>query len=204
MFSGSLRRFEKSMDIGYEQWHDGIGYDLDALDHLNDSEKRQVEGKLIPRAANDWRDLEALDRLGTPAAIEAILRVRSATDPQIQLYAHQYGPLPSEQEWERAILRLLETAEIYSGLTQVLNCAIEHPSEAVVAMLWHKVRSPESGVAYHCAAALCCIAGVLESIYDDSQRELFLNLVGPASENRSKAVMDLEALLGLKGNQGGS
>jgi hypothetical protein len=195
MPSEPLRRFEKSMEIGYEQWHDGMGYDVEAIDKLSDSEKREVERKLVPRAANDWRDLEALDRLGTPAAIQAILRVRSTADPQIRLTAHQYGPEPSPQEWEQVIVASLETAEIYSGLTQALSCATSHSSQAVESVLWRKVRDPESGIAYHCASALCCIKGLQVSEYDDTHRALFLRLVGPDSPDRAQAVQELESLL---------
>ncbi len=199
MASKSLRQFEESMQIGYEQWHDGIGYDLEAIDQLTESEKKMVEGKLVPRAGNDWRDLEALDRLGTPSATVAILGVRQSGEPQIRLTAHQFGPEPSSSEWERAIMDSLAIAEITSGLIQALNCAIEHPSEAVVALLWSKVRDPQSGVAYHCASALCCISGILESMYDDKYRKLFLRLVGPGTEDRSLAVRELERILALPG-----
>jgi hypothetical protein len=195
MDSGAFNRFQKSMNIGYEQWHDGVGYDLEAIDQLTESEKKVVEGKLVPRAGNDWRDIEALDRLGTPAAIQAILRVRQTGDVQIQLTAHQYGPEPTEAEWERAIMNSLATAEIMTGLISALNCAIEHPSDPVVSMLWSKVRDPKSGVAYHCASTLCCIGGAIDSIYDDKYRTLFLRLVGPASEDRSLAVQELESIL---------
>ena len=195
MKSKALQQFEKSMDIGYEQWHDGIGYDLDAIVQLTDNEIKIVEGLLIPRAGNDWRDLEALDRIGTPAAIQAIHRVRKTADVQIQLTAHQYGPEPTEPEWERAIMNSLATAEIISGLISALNCAIENPSDPVIAMLWSRVRDPKSGVAYHCAAALCCIGGVIDSMNDDKYRALFLRLVGPSSEDRSLAVQELEEML---------
>jgi hypothetical protein len=195
MSSDALDRFAKSMNIGYDEWHDGIGYDLLALDELTEAEKPLAVGLLIPRAAQDWRDLEALDRLGTAEAIEAILGVRSHGNPQIRLRAHENGPEPTEAEWEKAILGSLESAERYGGLTQVLDCAVSHPSEAVVAKLWTKVRDPESGVAYHCAAALCCIGGVTDSMYDDSRRKLFLRLVEPESADRAQAVQELEKLL---------
>lgn len=195
MDSEALTRFEKSMAIGYEEWHDGIGYDLTALDELTESEKRFAEKLLIPRATNDWRDLEALDRLGTPGAIRAILDARRARDPDIRLRAHRYGPEPTAEEWESSILALLKVADLYSGLTQVLDCAVEHPSSAVQAMLWTRVRDPESGVAYHCAAALCCIHGVLDSMYDDRYRPLFLRLVAKASEDRTQAVEELAKLI---------
>jgi hypothetical protein len=195
MFSSAFQRFEKSMEIGYEQWHDGTGYDLEAIDQFTLGEKQRAEKRLIPRAGNDWRDLEALDRLGTPTAIQAILETRLKGEVQIRLTAHLYGPEPTDAEWERAILASLEVAEIYSGLIQVLNCAISHPTSVVVATLWAKVRNPESGVAYHCAAALCCIKGVIDSLYSDARRDLFLRLVGPSSEDRTLAINDLEAIL---------
>ena len=195
MASEAFNRFKRSMDIGYEQWHDGIGYDLDAIDHLTDAEKKMAENLLIPRAEKDWRDLEALDRLGTPGAIQSILAVRHAKDPQIRLRAHEYGPAPTAAEWEHTILSSLETAEIYSGLIQVLNRAIGYPTPPVIDKLWSKVRDPKSGVAYHCAAALCCITGIQDSMYDDQHRELFLRLVGPASSERIQAVQELELMI---------
>lgn len=195
MPSEALRRFESSMAVGYEQWHDGIGYDLDALDRLSEAEKRHAERLLVPRAHKDWRDLEALDRLGTPNAIAAILQARKTADPEMRLRAHRYGPQPTAAEWESAILGSLENAVIYASLTQALDCAIEHPSARVVLMLWEKVRSASDGVPYHCAAALCCIGGVLDSQHDDRFRDLFLRLAGPSGATRKDAVRELEALL---------
>lgn len=180
------------MNIGYEQWHDGVGYDIDAIDHMSADEKRAVERLLVPRAANDWRDLEALDRLGTRRAVEAILQVRQAKDHEMRLRAHQYGPEPSTDDWESAILASLAVAQLFSGLINALNCAIEHPGPRVIDMLWQKVRDPGSGVAYHCAAALSCIAGSSESLYDDRHRQLFLRLNAQASPDRDMAIHELE------------
>jgi hypothetical protein len=195
MSSEALDRFARSMTIGYDEWHDGIGYDLLALDEMTEPEKRLAAGLLIPRAAQDWRDLEALDRLATAEAIAAIVRVRQHRDPQIRLRAHEYGPEPTEAEWETAIVASLDSAELYGGLTQALDCAVSHPSEAVEEKLWDKVRDPESGVAYHCAAALCCIHGVIDSMVDDSRRKLFLRIGQPESGDRTQAIQELETLL---------
>lgn len=199
MLSDAVRRFKASLEIGYEQWHDGVGYDLEALDELTDSERHTIERLLIPRASQDWRDLEALDRLGTPAARQAILNVRKADDANIRLRALDYGPEASAQEWEDALVASLETAQLYDGLSQALARAAEHPSQAVVDILWRKIRDPESGVAYHCAATLSCIMGAIDSPYDDAWRPLFLRLVGPSSPDRSAAVRELEERLAGRG-----
>ena len=66
-------RFERSMAIDYEKWHDGIGYDVDAIDDATPAERERIERLLLARRYADWRDVEALARLRSPAA-EAELR----------------------------------------------------------------------------------------------------------------------------------
>ena len=61
-----------STHIGYDEWHDGIGYDLDALGQLEGGERDEVQRWLLARANEDWRDLEALDALGSSAAKGAV------------------------------------------------------------------------------------------------------------------------------------
>ncbi len=74
MPSADYNRFIASMTIGFDQWHDGTGYDLDALRELNGDERAQVERVLIDhlRFPGNWRDIESLNVLGTPGARSAI------------------------------------------------------------------------------------------------------------------------------------
>lgn len=182
------------MNIGYEQWHDGIGYDLEAIDELEGREREEAAQLLVPRADKDWRDLEALDRVGTPSAIEAILKVRKSKDPEMRLRAHHYGPTPTEEDWERAILDLLPTAEPYAGLTVVMDTIREHPTPAVIRALWEQVRNPDSVNIYHSAAMLAEIAGVIDSVYDFTHRPLFLKLQEKGTESREQALKEFEVL----------
>ena len=73
----ALERFAASMAIGYDEWHDGIGYDLTALAEASQAERGAIESLLLPRAEQDWRDVEALAALDTPAARVALLRALS-------------------------------------------------------------------------------------------------------------------------------
>ena len=182
------------MNIGYEQWHDGIGYDLAALDELNDTDRSLVEGLLIPRAANDWRDLEALGRLGTPKSIRAIMEVRSVKDPEMRLRAHHYGPDPSAEEWNSAIVNALAQVEPFAGLVLTMDSACAHHSPAVIDALWNCVRTPGRSLAFHCAEALGRIAGFVDSPFDMKHRDLFLRFNGPDTEDRRKAIAELEQL----------
>jgi hypothetical protein len=46
-----FQRFQKSRNIAYEQWHDGIGYDLDAFASMSPEEKRACSRSSDPEAA---------------------------------------------------------------------------------------------------------------------------------------------------------
>ena len=194
MSSEAYKRFIGSMQIGYEQWHDGIGYDLAALDELSESERGDVGRILVSRAEKDWRDLEALDRLASSASIEAILKARKSPDPEIRLHAHEVGPAPSQEEWDEAILYSLPKVEPFAGLSITIRCAVAHPSSAVREGLWAQIKDPASKIAYHCAEAIAHIERVTKSIYSDRHRPLFLRLVGPASPDREEAVSEIERL----------
>lgn len=61
-------RFERSMPIDHEKWHDGIGYGLDTLRGATEAERRQIETLLLEHRIGDWRDVEALAALDSPRA----------------------------------------------------------------------------------------------------------------------------------------
>jgi len=61
-------RFRLSMEIDYEKWHDGVGYDVDLLAHAGPQDRQAIEDLLIARQCRDWRDVEALTALGSSNA----------------------------------------------------------------------------------------------------------------------------------------
>ncbi len=87
MASPDFLRFHKSMHIGYEQWHDGIGYDLEALRQLAADERQLAEDILVSRKAADWRDIEALDCLGSPRALKEIEDALKCADLSVRIEA---------------------------------------------------------------------------------------------------------------------
>src|SRR5262249_46830232 len=52
-------RFLSSMVMTFDMWHDGIGYDLDALAEVQPSSLAAIETALINHKPRDWRDIEA-------------------------------------------------------------------------------------------------------------------------------------------------
>ncbi len=67
--SDAYERFQKSMVIGFDQWHDGIGYDLDAFRAMRAEEQAEVVKSLKARGPNhDWRDIEVFELADSLAA----------------------------------------------------------------------------------------------------------------------------------------
>jgi hypothetical protein len=124
MPSPAYTTFLDSMKIGYEQWHDGMGYDLDALRQIDGDEREAVESILIEHlnSPGDWRDVEALHALGTPRAAEAISAARS--HPLAEVRTHAARLAGNQSDLEAAITSGLASD---SGWFQVLDLAEQCP-----------------------------------------------------------------------------
>ena len=53
--SDAVSRFRASMNIDYEKWHDGIGYDLDALRAASNGERAEAFSALCEKIGVDAR-----------------------------------------------------------------------------------------------------------------------------------------------------
>src|SRR5256885_9230574 len=79
--SPAYEAFLASMNIGLSEWRDGIGYDLGALPKITRAGRTEL-GVLMGerlKTTPDWRGVEALSAIGTPAAL-AILRAARQHD----------------------------------------------------------------------------------------------------------------------------
>ena len=70
--SEAYQRFIASMTVDFDKWHDGTGYDLQALAELRGQDRQDVESLLLSRAGGDWRDKEALAAIGSARAIRGL------------------------------------------------------------------------------------------------------------------------------------
>ncbi|MGE0191137.1 MAG: hypothetical protein AB7T63_03755 [Planctomycetota bacterium] len=191
-------RFERSMAIDYEKWHDGIGYDLDAIDGATPAERQRIERLLLARRYADWRDVEALARLRTPAA-EAELRIaRERGSPEVRMAVLRHAPwLVSDAEREAALVRALGEATIYGGLTAAIDQAVEFHPPAVVEALWRGLLDRPGEVAVHYAALLAFLHGRAEEPFDMALRPLFLRFATEEGEERRAALAELRRHVGL-------
>ena len=112
-----LSRFIESMKIDYEKWHDGIGYDLEALKEANKEEREAIERILINRNPPDWRDIEALATLDTPRTRSALIVTTLGGINEVNMAVLRYAPqLINDELRTRLIVEALKSASFYYGL----------------------------------------------------------------------------------------
>jgi hypothetical protein len=196
--SDAYERFKASMNIGYEQWHDGVGYDLDALDEMTDSEKQDIEHLLIARKDSDWRDAEALARLGSARAVEALHESMKGPNREVRLRAaERLRDAGHSVDLEALIVEALGHGELGDGLGQAEMLAEEHPTEAVKRALLTGALCAGDGRGVRFSALLLYLHGLAPEAFDWNQRPFFLKFTGdPDRPERREAFAELCAKIG--------
>lgn len=192
-----LARFKASMEINYEKWHDGIGYDLDLIKQANPEELKAIEDLLIQRRNSDWRDVEALAALNSPRAQGALKEAFRSGDTQVRMAVHSHAPeLMTESQKTASLVQALEQADTSGGLTQaLLQVETFHPPEVMTALL-RGLMDHDGGTACHFAAMLYFLHGKSASAFDWNHRPFFLRFNTPDLAEREKAVRELCETLG--------
>lgn len=194
----AVDRFRRSMQIDYEKWHDGVGYDLDAIRDATAGEREEIERLLVGRASSDWRDVQALATLGTPGAHAALREAMRSEKAEIRLAVSSYAPgLFDETGRTRSLVSALEKAEFYDGLTQALREAEEHHPPEVVDALFRGALRRDGPVAVHFAAMLMFLHGKADSPFDMAQRQFFLTFHTTDPAERRERVRELCASIGI-------
>jgi hypothetical protein len=182
------------MAIGYEQWHEGTPYDLDALDALSDDEKREIEEQLVTRAGADWRDVQALDRLGTPRALCALERTLVTKELEIRVEAAaclaRRGLLAGER-LDQLIVDSLAHATISNGMVKTLAFAQERLTLPVLRQLFECAEKGNDDIRLHAAALIHYLFGVSKTAFDWDRRPFYLRFVSKDRKERRKAFIQL-------------
>ncbi len=196
MRSALLDRFEESLTMNFDRWHDGEGYALDLLDEATPEEFAQIEGLLLSRSPRDWRDIEALVRLDTPASRE---RLRGAWDQgdfdlRLAIASHARGSF-DEAEIAEVLVTALRERGIGDGLVGTMLVVEEFHPPAVVEALLEGARGREGAVAYDCASMLLFLHGQIGSVHDLEERPFLVQFL---EEDRSAAFRELCARIGVE------
>lgn len=188
----AVRRFRESMVIDYEKWHDGVGYDLDALRAATPAERKEIESLLVARGASDWRDVEALAALGTPAAREALEYAMDHGNAEIRLAVMRHAPDVAEDDGSTAALvSALRTANLFGGLSQALDAVEEFHPPAVIDALFRGALDRDGEAAVHFAAMLTFLHGKADEAFDWEQRPFFLRFHTEDRSEREAAFREL-------------
>jgi hypothetical protein len=190
------------MEMNYEKWHDGTGYDLDILKTASPQELTQIEDFLIARQVFDWRDVEALAEFDTPRARALLRRTLKGRNRELAIAVNDYAPqLVSETEQTKTLVAALKETGSYTGLVQALLQVEDfHPPEVVDA-LFRGVLTRDGEDAVHFAAMLMFVHGKADSSFDWSQRPFFLKFNTEVPAERKAVFRKLCEKLGVNGTR---
>src|SRR5262249_23629915 len=160
-------RFERSLELDYDRWHDGDGYDLNAIAEATPVDRAAIEAILLQRRITDWRDVEALAALGTPAAINALKAAWEHAPARIRLAIARHSPeLIPVAERTSSLVGILETASLDNGLSQAIDQAEDFHPQPVMETLFRGTLRRNGAAAMHFAALLMFLHGKAESAFD--------------------------------------
>jgi hypothetical protein len=181
-----LQRFEDSMQIGFEEWHDGIGYDIEAIRLASQAEREAIEQILINHSPRDWRDIEALAEINTKCARETIKEAIKDPNPVVRVAVTRFAPdLVTDIERSKSITDALQNIEIFSGLSQVLLEVERHHPKEVIEALIKGLLNRKGDVAVHFVAMLFYLFEEAKEPFDWKQRPFFLRF---NTEDRKERV----------------
>jgi len=192
------RRFRKSMEIDYEKWREGIGYDMDAIREAGEVDRESIERLVLGRSPYDWRDVEAMAALGTKRCIAAMKAILKGRDIKLKQAVERYAPeLTTKKTRTSTLVKALEEGVIYGGLTEALDTLPSfHPPEAMDALFRGALRR-EGEVAVHFAAMLYYLHGKAEEPFDWNHRPFFLKFHAPVGPEREALFRELCDTIGV-------
>jgi hypothetical protein len=194
----ALARFERSLFIDYEKWHDGVAYDVAALRELTADQRRKIEARFTP--PDGWRDVEALAviaKLGSDSARAELRRVAAAGTSETRLAVLRFAPeLVDESARTRALVEALDSATAFDSFTTTLERVADYHPQPVVEALWRGLETRQGDVAMHYAGMIAFLHGKTESSFDWSIRPLLMEFKTEDTTARRAAVKKLKTLVG--------
>jgi hypothetical protein len=181
-------KFIDSMNITYEMWHDGDGYDLETLKKISPSDRDAIEIILINHNPRDWRDIEALVQIDSPKARAAIEAALKSSDIKVRQEAMLHAcEAIDPKDREKLLIQTLKSASLYNGLSEAIDEAAEFHPPAVIETLFHGALDRDGEVAIHFAALLFFLHGKSAEPFDWNHRPFFLRF-NTADRNERKTV----------------
>jgi hypothetical protein len=196
--NSALARFERSMIIDYEKWHDGVGYDIEALKAAKVEQAKATEDLLLDRGIQDWRDVEALVMLDTSQARELVKAAMTNSDPHIRMAVTRYAPeLIPDQQRTASLANAIATGKLFGGLSQALDEAAEYHPKEVVDALFRGALHRDGETAVNIAGLLLYLHGKATEPFDWDQRPFFLRFNTENPAERKAVFLELCEKVGV-------
>lgn len=199
----AIAAFVTARPGGFEAWHDGLGYPLEAIATMNRATREALACALPVR---DGRDIEALVALALPG-VPALLRQRfeAAAGRQrstLGLALLYYAPDVVAQE-ERTQLVCHSIASLAQGQDQGLDAVLVtaqrwHP-DPVLDALWCALECPDPVVVMHVAALLTYLYGLAAEPFDMALRSQYLRFISDDAAERQEARLGLRLRVSAPG-----
>ena len=191
----AYKTFTASTNISYEQWHDGIGYDLDALTQSSEQERTHVAARLVRRLKSgegDWRDIEALAALKVPETREALEKALPRAKPEMRLHiASALVAMGAPVEIDKIVADVLRRGTYGDGLSLALDLAVQHATPFLREVLLDCARNGKPDVRVHAAALSLYLAGKAAGPFDWKHRPFFLQFGEEDEKTRERAYAEL-------------
>lgn len=197
--SEAARKFEASMIIDYYKWHDGEGYDLEALAQMTPDERAAAAKDLKSRATRGeaaWRDTEALAALGGDDAKEALQKVMKTGELEAQLHAaRELDDLGIKVDMPEIIRKVLERGGFAQGVSMAFSLAPEHDSKRMREIVLTCARTGAREVRVHAAALCFYFAHLTDEEFDWKHRPFFLEFGEEDPANLRRVWTELKTKL---------
>jgi hypothetical protein len=176
--SEAYKKFADSTNISYEQWHDGIGYDIDALSKVTDKEREVLAARLIARFKRgraEWRDIEALGALNLPQTREVLQQALPLAKRETRLHiARELATMGVKVEIDKIIAEILHRGRYEEGLSLAIDFVPEYATPYLRNVLLDCARIGHPDVRVHAAALCLYLAGQADEPFDWKHRPFFL------------------------------
>lgn len=181
-----------------ETWRDGIGYDLQALAEAGPDHRRMIEERLLAKEPLTWHDIEALAALDTPRARARIMAALDDPDAMVRAAVTRFASARlAQDDLSASLVKGLETAAFYGGLTQILDQVETFHPPPVVAALFRGALARDGETAVHLAAMLMFVHGQAKEVFDWDHRPFYLTFHTEDRAEREAAFRELCARVGI-------
>jgi hypothetical protein len=198
--SKAYKSFIASMNITLDDWREGNGYDIDALDNVTGPERDELVNVLAEelKSKPDWRQAEALAAIGTPAAVQVLRAAMGTVNPELRVHiAEELAELGEPTDLESAIIEALRHTNLSNGLSYAIDTAEEHPSPRIQETLLDLALHGKEEQRIHCAALALYLGGKAEEAFDWDHRPFFLRFGDEDRKVQIDAYKELCERLGI-------